>query len=726
MKRRHTVRILSLILVSLLSVGFLCSCDDLDDSSSSSSLAEMVANGEATQAQRGTKTLNITRVDQTAKKPKDIAKDSWTVFVYLCGSDLESQNGAASGDLTEMVNASGSNNVTFVVETGGAKEWKTNIKSNKLTRLIVQNGTIRELERVKNGSMGDPEVLSDFLTWGIENFPAEKMGLILWDHGAGSISGVCFDEINDYNALSLSELNGALLAANSKLWDKLEFVGFDACLMSTLETANVLASYAKYMIASQETEPATGWDYNALINYLGKNPSCDGAALGKALCDTYLTSLTSSSAGWATLSVVDLSKVDELVQSFYRFSQEMYESGSNQSALAAMTRGIKRAENYGSNNWLEGYTNMVDLYGIVSACADVTPSAADVRAALDNAVVYQVRGKYHSESCGLSTYYPLRITDSTELSTFQQIAVNPSYLSYVDRLAHSGTYGGGSDYVPFPDDTWYEDGIWNWSVNEGQAQGQGQTQDQGQSQEQTQDQGQGQGHWDYVDQHTDSSTVITLAEPPQLDLEGSYWFQLDKHGIDNASAVSALLFMPSADGKDTIALGETYDIYADWDTGTFYDGFDGNWLSLPDGQNLCLYVAESNDEFVTFTSPITLNGKACFLRLTQEYESGDVMVEGVWTALGENGTLDRGLTALKRGDVIVPRYDAMTVGGNEKSVYEGSAYTITGKGLSVDYGPLMAGSYLYSFRIQDVYGDSYIADPVEFEIDELGGIYFYE
>ncbi|MCR5235609.1 MAG: hypothetical protein K6E34_00220 [Lachnospiraceae bacterium] len=34
-----------------------------------------------------------------------------------------------------------------------------------------------------------------------------------------------------------------------------DFIGFDACLMATVETAYMLSPYADYMIASEEFEP---------------------------------------------------------------------------------------------------------------------------------------------------------------------------------------------------------------------------------------------------------------------------------------------------------------------------------------------------------------------------------------------------------------------------------------------------------------------------------------
>ena len=40
-----------------------------------------------------------------------------------------------------------------------------------------------------------------------------------------------------------------------------ELIGFDACLMASVEMASVASPYAKYMVASEEVEPGSGWDY---------------------------------------------------------------------------------------------------------------------------------------------------------------------------------------------------------------------------------------------------------------------------------------------------------------------------------------------------------------------------------------------------------------------------------------------------------------------------------
>ena len=160
--------------------------------------------------------------------------------------------------------------------------------------------------------------------------------------------------------------------------------------------------------------------------------------------------------------------------------------------------------------------------------------------------------------------------------------------------------------------------------------------------------------------------------------------------------------------------------------GEFVDGFDGSWLSLPDGQNLCTYVVESDDDWVLYTSPILRNGDRTYLRIRQYLDDGSIEVEGTWDASGPGGAVDRGAEPLVRGDVIVPLYDAFSADeAREESTYAGEEYEV-GRRLEVDYGLLFAGTYQYAFRIEDAYGDCMTTDPVELEVDEKGSTYFFE
>lgn len=99
----------------------------------------------------------------------------------------------------------------------------------------------------------------------------------------------------------------------------LELVGFDTCLMATVDTAYTFCDLAKYLVASEETEPANGWYYSQWVGTLAKQPAMDGAALGRVICDAYYEGCELvGTEDNTTLSVTDLSKMGDLLDAYGR------------------------------------------------------------------------------------------------------------------------------------------------------------------------------------------------------------------------------------------------------------------------------------------------------------------------------------------------------------------------------------------------------------------------
>ena len=759
---------------------------------------------------------------------------TWTIFVYLCGADLESDNGMATGDLQEMIAATASDSVRYVVQTGGAYAWDNDlVDADKLQRFVVEDNDLQEVYSASAKSMGDVATVTDFLRWGVQEYPAEHMGVIFWDHGSGSINGFCFDETDHDNGLSLRDLNDAFYSIADVMTDRFEFVGFDACLMGSVEAANILAPYARYMIGSEEIEPGYGWDYEQMGDFLAGDPDADGAALGKVICDSFYAMCEEiDSEDMATLAVVDLDRIDEVLKSFNTFAKDMYDAGEGASALADMVRKIENADNFGGNNRSEGYTNMVDLGGLVSGCAAYSSGAGAVLDAIDNAVVYKRIGSDHGDACGLSTYYPLSIQGSEEMKIFGDICISPYYLSFIDRQGYDSYYditgygdstalddentyydeeegifyfmeddmlyacdveseeyyyydedddewyllddddtsaavdeedtyydeeegifyfiedgvyyaydvegdtyyyydededdwyeltdGGDSDYEDYSDDYWYDDeDLWSFGCYESYY-----------------DEGSGcyrsrsvdTDRWDYADdmEVTGESKRITFAQKPALDEEGTYSFTLNAKGIDNAALVYGYVFEIMEEENDLLLLGETYDIYGDWDSGHFEDGFEGYWLSLPDGQNLSTYIVDYGEDYIIYTSPVEVNGEETNLRLRQDLSDYSVTIEGIWNGLDENGIAARDVRKLEAGDEIVPLYVSYTYDdAMEEGQWKGAGYTVDAD-TRIVYDWLDTADYLYAFCIDDLYGDYYMSDFVTFNVDENGDLWFYE
>ena len=516
------------------------------------------------------------------------AQEDWTIFVYICGADLESEDSYATTNMEQMTEAwNDYDKVRFVVQTGGAEYWNNEASPDELDRFVIAEGERLIVDQQPPASMGESDTLADFLQWGLQTFPAAHVGLILWDHGSGSINGVCFDELCDDDSLTLKDIDRALSSVQSLRPQGFDFVGFDACLMSTVETAAMLAPHARYMVASQENEPGTGWDFEAIGLYLDAFPSASGAELGQVICDSFFEQCRSvDSESRATLSVTDLSQIAALRTAFDAYAKDLFDATEAHADFAPIARAIAAAENFGGNNRSEGYTNMVDLGGLIEAGADWSANAYAARTALDRAVIYQAKGPDHAWASGLSVYYPLEVQGSMELSIFKDVCISAYYLGLVNKIAYG--FANGGDWDDYDDST--EVNLDNVSQEEGQ------------------------------------SAAISFAQEPFVDDYGTYGFTLTQNGLNNTESVEGVVYKISYDEEDCICYGYTSDILEDWEQGTFKDNFDGYWFALPDGQCLCIYLVDIRDDCAIFTSPVMVNGEEKNLRFAWDYVSGEVRI----------------------------------------------------------------------------------------------------
>lgn len=174
-----------------------------------------------------------TSVSPAARDKRTMLKgggqDTATIMVYLCGTDPESRSGMATSDLQEMLNASIGDKVNLIIETGGTKQWKNSVTSNRTNQIYqVTDKGLLELEKdLGQKAMTDPDTLSHFIQYCHKNFPADRYELILWDHGGGSVGGYGYDEHYPNGTMTLDKIYGALEKGGSTF----DFIGFDACLM---------------------------------------------------------------------------------------------------------------------------------------------------------------------------------------------------------------------------------------------------------------------------------------------------------------------------------------------------------------------------------------------------------------------------------------------------------------------------------------------------------------
>lgn len=689
MKQRK-IYLVILLIVAMFSLT-ACLDDDYEDSYSDSYENDYGDDG-------GSNTSASTTTYSSSAQLYD-ANDTWAIYWYLCGSDLESEDGSATADLEEMFEVTLPDNVQIIIETGGANEWQNDfVTDNAQCRFLYSGNELEQLEVLPKSNMGDGKTFKSFLTFCNTEYPADHQIVILWNHGGGSTSGIAFDELYDFDSLSLSEMHDAFEAAFSLSTENppIEMVGFDACLMATVDTAYSLRDVSKYLVASEETEPGGGWDYTGFLETFNKQPSLNGGVLGKAICDTYVRHCNSNGEGdEITLSVVDLTQTDSLFAAYHNIGIEALSTAcSDSSFVSKLGRAADSAEAYGSNNKNEGYTNLVDLGDFISNVSDQLPETSTlIQNALSECVVYKVNGPYRTQASGLSCFYPYDM-DMISYSSFEEISFSPAHNHLYEYMINGSMTDAGFSYIL---EMQYEE-VPEFEVT-------------------------------YTPEFDDFDSVDDVPEVPTLqdsDFEdhpvsiddGYATLNLGSSNADLLAGVYFYLAYYSDDDDILLFLGRDNDLEQDWDNGVFRDNFRGVWGAL-DGNLVYMELTYEGEDYNLYSVPILLNGSECYLRVSYDYNSDSYEILGAKQGLNDNGMSDKNLTKLKSGDTITTIYYAMSLSDDDDDLKEIEMDTFAiGSKPSFSETYLGDGSYVLMFEMVDTRNNSAFSDLVFITVED--------
>ena len=346
---------------------------------------------------------NLTPVDPSAEKEK---KHPFTLLVYMIGADLESKTAAASQDIEEMIGCDiDSDKVNLLIYTGGCELWHNGIPAdaNYLYRYdSAEAGLVKVAVTDGLYNMGSAQTLTDVLNYMNLYYPSDRCGLVFWDHGNGSVLGYGSDQLFGNDGLNPQELSVALDSSDFGNDKRFAFIGFDACLMCSLETAIAVTPYADYLIASEETEPGAGWDYSVFSGFGGDEASLD---IAKDIIDSYAAAgdfyreqSYAHSSPDLTLSCCDLSKTEAVLSSLDAFCENLGDMGTIYPTVSKIRNRTKEfAAGYG--------LDQIDLCHFAQLAAIRWPDASNALAdAVKEMVVYQTANV--PDANGLSFYFP--------------------------------------------------------------------------------------------------------------------------------------------------------------------------------------------------------------------------------------------------------------------------------------------------------------------------------
>lgn len=337
-------------------------------------------------------------------------KAQWTMMVFINADNNLDRFGVL--DVQEMEKAGLSKDVNIVVQIDRYnKETRRYDVTGRAADAVADDWGIKAklVQNMGEVDMGDYKELVNFVKWSVDNYPAEKYILVIWNHGAGwkkrteVAKGISYDD-QSHNNITTPQLGIATANIASILGKKLDILAMDACLMQMMEVLYEVRENVSYVVASEETEPGDGWPYHLVCPPLVQNPTMTPYEFAKLIPQAYAQSYPSKST---TQSAVDCSKIDELAEKINNFAVALNDAITSKPAEAKAAKdALNVVQKY-------AYPENVDLGHIVKLIADKTQDEKVKAAASELLMVYEkaviqnnVTGYSTKNSTGIAIYFP--------------------------------------------------------------------------------------------------------------------------------------------------------------------------------------------------------------------------------------------------------------------------------------------------------------------------------
>ncbi len=352
--------------------------------------------------------------------------ESAVLLVYQCGSDLESQALEATVDMDEMMRATHSENLKIVLETGGSKRWHhsyANAEANYRITIGSDGVSSKKISKTPK-NMGDAETLRQFIVESVKEHPADRYGLIIWDHGAGPIYGCCYDELAD-DLLTIPELCTGLKKGGVYF----DFIGFDCCLMGSAEVAYAIRDYADYMVASEETESGYGWYYKDFLTIWAKDVAIPTEELVKEIVDDMVGYNQQMGVPIpAVLAAYDLDYAQPLMESVYLYINDVMKLAQSQ-GQQVIYNIRSEALDLGEEEY-----DLVDLGDIVDRLKTV--HSDDVKRAISDMVIHK-QSVGMSGECGVNLWFYEKYPEDCQLldQMYSSLGISEHYINTMKKMA---------------------------------------------------------------------------------------------------------------------------------------------------------------------------------------------------------------------------------------------------------------------------------------------------
>ena len=581
--------------------------------------------------------------------------------------------GAGSSDINEIYSEDWSDNIKIVIQTGGARKWDEHmINPNRTQRFLYHKGVFKEVSNESLKDSSNPDTLAEFLKFCKNEYSSDHHMLILWNHGSGPF-GFGNDSIYG-KSMTLKDIRSALNKVYNPNYENpvFDIIGFDACLMSTLEVTNALSGFADYYCLSEESIPGDGWNYSSWLKSMTNDPTMNAAEVGMAIVDSftdYYIGYNVKELGYkynVTFSLIDARKANELYNAYNELVKIiLLDAIDDISILTDIRWAAFNSTAYGYNH--HNIFNTIDLGNYIDNLMFKYPNECKkIKDLIKEAVLYHRENGTFADSNGIAMYFPDQVETLAGINYFIDYVYNISESDMTKILYYYEQTGC------------------------------------------------------ITKEMKETLKTITDKVPKTLDLSLFEKFSNIEPTFDNESFSLAIskelgkqivdyqLFFGKVDLKNKKLISYGYENAIDVDENGFNaNSFEGKWIHI---NNIPLYVEiiDVSDSAILYKAHVMYNDKEAYLMISRNLETGDIDISGISEVSNEaeNMPESRLVVEMENNAKIYPIY-VITDLNTDASYSDLGKEIIYNDKTEMLYKPIDNGEYIASAVISDQRGDYY-------------------
>jgi len=331
---------------------------------------------------------------------------TWTIMFYLDG-DNDLEESYWWHNLFPIESVSSTQDVNIVVQMdpyddceGTYRYYVTGAEAGSTYPLFPDD----IVETMPEQDMSDPTVLTDFINWAGDNYPADHYMLFTIDHGDGwrevdiLSEGVLWDWTDGYTHMEIPEFAQSLADANINI----DILCIKACLMQMIEVAWEISERMvlppNYQIAS-ENGAISGLPYNEFLTQIINNPDVAQSDICETIVNGYIDMYPSSPITMSALqfNAEFVNNTDNIINNF---SNALMASAYQ----VEISNAKSNAQHYDEYKFKDLYDFAERIKINVPDCQSQAQAVMDL---IDNIIIAEAHNtSAMQDSHGLSIYIP--------------------------------------------------------------------------------------------------------------------------------------------------------------------------------------------------------------------------------------------------------------------------------------------------------------------------------